>query len=95
MSSTYDNCIISSQDLTMLQSVLEGLGYDRHIMDDETILYNCAARKLIQLFQDGVTDPSDLSKEMRFLFGVHKHDRVKAWKPLPRYAIQGLPPLYR
>ncbi|MDA5635472.1 MULTISPECIES: hypothetical protein [Rhizobium/Agrobacterium group] len=95
MSSTCDNCIISSQDLKMLQSVLEGLGYDHHLVDDEALLYNNAARKVIQLFQDGLTDPDDLSGEMLFLFGIHKHERVKAWKPLPRYAIQGLPPLYR
>lgn len=45
MSSAYENCIITSQDLKMLQSVLEGLGYDRHTMDDEIVLYNNAARK--------------------------------------------------
>jgi hypothetical protein len=95
MSSAHENCIITSQDLKMLQSVLEGLGYDSHTMDDEVILYNNAARKVIQLFQDGLTDPADISKEMLFLFGVHKHERVKPWKPLPRYAIQGLPPLYQ
>jgi hypothetical protein len=32
---------------------------------------------------------------MRFLFGVQKHDHGTPWKPLPRYAIQGLPLLYR
>lgn len=37
MSSAYENCIITSQDLKMLQSVLEGLGYDSHTMDDEVI----------------------------------------------------------
>jgi hypothetical protein len=95
MSSAYENCIITSQDLKMLQSVLEGLGYDRHTMDDEIVLYNNAARKVIQLFQDGLTDPADISEEMLFLFGVHKHERVRPWRPLPRYAIQGLPPLYR
>lgn len=95
MSSAYENCIISSQDLKMLQSVLADLGYDRHTMDEEVMLYNNAARKVIQLFQGGLTDPAELSKEMRFLFGAHKHDRSKSWKPLPRYAIQGLPPLYR
>ncbi|MFK3780384.1 hypothetical protein [Agrobacterium sp. NPDC089420] len=96
MSSAGDNCIISSQDLKMLQSVLEGLGYGRDLMDDdEAILYTNAARKVIQLFQDGLTDPAGLSEEMLFLFGARKHERVKPWKPLPRYAIQGLPPLYR
>lgn len=95
MSSAYENCIITSQDLKMLQSVLEGLGYDSHTMDDEVILYNNAARKVIQLFQNGLTDPTDISEEMLFLFGVRKHERVRPWKPLPRYAIQGLPPLYR
>ncbi len=95
MSSTYHNCIITSQDLTMLQSVLEGLGYDRHTMDDDFTLYNNAARKVIELFQDGLTDPNDISEEMLFLFGDHKHERVRRWKPLPRYAIQGLPPLYQ
>ncbi|CUX66276.1 MULTISPECIES: hypothetical protein [Agrobacterium] len=95
MSSAYENCIITSQDLKMLQSVLQGLGYDRHTMDDEVVLYNNAARKVIELFQDGLTDPADISEEMLFLFGVHKYERVKPWKPLPRYAIQGLPPLYR
>lgn len=67
MSSAYENCIISSQDLKMLQSVLADLGYDRHTMDEEAVLYNNAARKVIQLFQGGLTDPAELSKEMRFL----------------------------
>lgn len=95
MSSTSQNCIITSQDLNMLQCVLEGLGYERDGMDDDALLYNNAARKVIELFQDGLTNPADISDEMLFLFGVHKHERVRAWKPLPRYAIQGLPPLYR
>lgn len=30
-----------------------------------------------------MTDPADLTDEMRFLFGVQKHDRIKPWKPLP------------
>ena len=62
--------------------------------DDDKKLHNRAARKVIELYQDGLTDPADLTDEMRFLFGVQKHDRIKPWKPLPRYAIQGLPLLY-
>lgn len=57
MSSAYENCIITSQDLKMLQSVLEGLGYDSHTMDDEVILYNSAARKVIQALSGWLDRP--------------------------------------
>jgi hypothetical protein len=94
MSSAPRNCLISSQDLEMLQLVLESIGLNHLSDDDDKKLQNRAARKVIELYQDGLTDPADLTDEMRFLFGVQKHDRIKPWKPLPRYAIQGLPLLY-
>ncbi|WP_216332339.1 hypothetical protein PCC82_15915 [Agrobacterium deltaense] len=95
MSSASHSCLISSQDLKMLQSVLENVGFNCQDEDNDKKLHNRAARKIIELYQDGLTDPVELTKEMRFLFGVQKHDRIKPWKPLPRYAIQGLPLLYR
>jgi hypothetical protein len=94
MSSAPRNCLISSQDLEMLQLVLESIGFNHLSDDDDKKLHNRAARKGNELYQDGLTDPADLTDEMRFLFGVQKHDRIKPWKPLPRYAIQGLPLLY-
>ncbi|KJF71588.1 hypothetical protein [Agrobacterium arsenijevicii] len=94
MSSASRNCLISSQDLKMLQSVLESVGFNHPAEDDDKKLHNRAARKVIELYQEGLTDPTELTREMRFLFGVQKHDRIKPWKPLPRYAIQGLPLLY-
>ncbi len=95
MSSASHSCLISSQDLNMLQSVLENVGFNRLDEDNDTQLHNKAARKVIELYQDGLTDPAELTKEMCFLFGIQKHERIKPWKPLPRYAIQGLPLLYR
>lgn len=94
MSSASHSCLISSQDLKMLQSVLESIGFNRRAEDDDKQLHNRAARKVIELYQDGLTDPAELTEEMRFLFGIQKHERIRPWKPLPRYAIQGLPELY-
>lgn len=94
MPSVPRNCLISSQDLKMLEVVLESIGFHRLADDDDKKLHNRAARKIIELYQTGLTDPADLADEMRFLFGVQKHDRIKPWKPLPRYAIQGLPLLH-
>lgn len=67
----------------MLQSVLENVGFNCRDEDNDEKLHTRAARKIIELYQDGLTDPVELTKEMRFLFGIQKHDRIKPWKPLP------------
>ncbi|KJF67735.1 hypothetical protein [Rhizobium nepotum] len=95
MSSASNNFLISSQDLKMLQAVLESVGFNHRTEDRDKKLHNRAARKVIELYLEGLTDPTKLTTEMRFLFGVQKHDHGTPWKPLPRYAIQGLPLLYR
>ncbi|MDO3445588.1 hypothetical protein QSV77_24865 [Agrobacterium sp. V1] len=91
MSSAQEYGPISSHDLNMLRSLLSDAGFERdaHVDDDRS--FNRATRKIIDLFQGGMTDPSKLKGEMLFLFGVQKQERVPSRTPLPRYAIQGLP----
>lgn len=95
MSSTKDPGPISSHDLNMLQSLLLDAGFeiDRPAGDERS--HNKATRKIIELFQSGMTDPSKLKGEMLFLFGIQTRKQVPSHKPLPRYAIQGLPALGR
>ncbi|NWJ27629.1 hypothetical protein [Rhizobium sp. RM] len=91
MSSASEQGLITSNDLKMLQSVLSDAGFGVDMLEEDERCFNDAARKIIQLFQDGMTDPADLKEEMLFLFGIQKRERVTFRKPLPRYAIQGLP----
>lgn len=91
MSSASEQGLITSNDLKMLQSVLSDAGFGVDMLEEDERSFNDAARKIIQLFQDGMNDPADLKEEMLFLFGIQKRERVTFRKPLPRYAIQGLP----
>ncbi|UXT49596.1 hypothetical protein FY136_10235 [Agrobacterium tumefaciens] len=95
MSSASEQGLITSNDLKMLQSVLSDAGFGVDMLEEDERSFNDAVRKIIQLFQDGMTDPADLKEEMLFLFGIQKRERVTFRKPLPRYAIQGLPVLGR
>ncbi len=91
MSSAKEYGPISSYDLDMLRSLLSDADFesDTHVDDNQPL--NKATRKIIDLFQGGMTDPSKLKGEMLFLFGVQKRESVLSRRPLPRYAIQGLP----
>ncbi|MDS7597779.1 hypothetical protein [Agrobacterium tumefaciens] len=95
MSSASEQGLITSADMKMLQSVLSDAGFGVDMLEEDERTFNGAARKIIQLFQGGMTDPADLKEEMLFLFGIQKRERVTVRKPLPRYAIQGLPVLSR
>ncbi|MBG0508800.1 hypothetical protein G6M12_24280 [Agrobacterium tumefaciens] len=91
MSSAQEYGPISSHDLNMLRSLLSDAGFESDTRLDDDRTFNKATRKIIDLFQGGMTDPSKLKGEMLFLFGVQKRERMPARKPLARYAIQGLP----
>jgi hypothetical protein len=90
MSSAKVSGPISSHDLNMLQSLLLDTGFEIEGPADGKRPFNKATRKIIDLFQGGMTDPSKLKREMLFLFGIQKREQPSR-KPLPRYAIQGLP----
>ncbi|OAI83000.1 hypothetical protein [Agrobacterium pusense] len=91
MSSTQEYGPISSHDLNMLLSLLSDAGFEIDTRSADDRSFNKATRKIIDLFQGGMTDPSKLKAEMLFLFGVQKREPVPSRRPLPRYAIQGLP----
>lgn len=91
MSSAKESGPISSHDLNMLRSLLSDAGFERDMHMDDDQSFNKATRKIIDLFQGGMTDPSKLRGEMLFLFGVQKRESKPSRRPLPRYAIQGLP----
>lgn len=91
MSSATEYGPISSHDLNKLRSLLSEVGFETDAHVDGNRSFNKPTRKIIDLFQGGMTDPSKLKTEMLFLFGVQKRERVSSRKPLSRYAIQGLP----
>ncbi|OAE43596.1 hypothetical protein A7J57_04845 [Agrobacterium tumefaciens] len=91
MSSAQEYGPISSHDLNMLRSLLSDAGFVIDTRSNDPGPLNKATRKIIELFQAGMTDPASLKGEMLFLFGVQKRERVLSRRPLPRYAIQGLP----
>ncbi len=91
MSSANEYGPISSYDLNMLRSLLSDAGFEIDTRVDDDRSYNKSTRKIIDLSQGGMTDPSKLRGEMLFLFGIQKRERTPTRKPLSRYAIQGLP----
>ncbi|WP_144579320.1 hypothetical protein [Agrobacterium sp. DE0009] len=91
MSSATQYGPISSHDLNMLRSLLSEAGFESDPRIDGDRSFVRATRKIMDLFQGGMTDPSKLKGEMLFLFGVQKRERLPSRTPLPRHAIQGLP----
>ena len=91
MSSIPNETYICSSDLEMLQSVLCDIGFNQNALVVDSKLYNAAARKIMTLFVNGMTNPADLEKEMLFYFGKQKPSLQTSVPDLPRYAIQGMP----
>ncbi|TDW32165.1 hypothetical protein EV128_10732 [Rhizobium azibense] len=92
MSSEFSTKYLTSQDLGMLQQVLSDAGYTDDILIEPPRPFNAAAKLMIRLFQQGMTDPTNLANELDRQFGKsRKMETAFAGSPLHRFAIQGLP----
>lgn len=69
MSSETTTRYLTRKDLSILQKILTSAGYSGQVW--ETSPPNVAAKLLIGLFQEGMTDPADLSRELELRFGSH------------------------
>jgi hypothetical protein len=77
----------------MLHKVLLDAGYKVDAPSSTTATPNVAAMLLIKLFQEGITNPADLSDQLTSRYGSHGGNRSSgqlAQTILPSYAIRGL-----
>ncbi|NLS08033.1 hypothetical protein HGP14_33045 [Rhizobium sp. P32RR-XVIII] len=92
MSSALPANYLTDKDLTMLQRVLIDAGYTEDMLFDRPRPFNVAAKLLIRLFQEGMTDPADLTVQLEWHFGKPpKKATATSARPYHRFAIQGLP----
>ncbi len=89
MSSDFTTRHMDSDDLALLQKVLADAGYS----DDSVIAVpaSIAAKLLISLFQQGITDPADLTTELERSFGKPPKMKAIGLTLLHQYAISGVP----
>lgn len=90
MSSGVTSCSLNIDDLRLLQKVLIDCGYTCEIAGGQSAGSNLAAKMLIRLFQDGMTDPIDLADELVRRFGRTKMALPVAERRLHKNAIRGL-----
>lgn len=69
MSSDISTKNLTSEDLKLLQRVLRSAGYTEDMLFDRPRPFNVAAKLLIHLFQEGMTDPIDLTVQLERHFG--------------------------
>ena len=80
---------MDSDDLALLQKVLADAGYsDDSVTDVPTSI---AAKLLISLFQQGITDPAELTTELERSFGKPAKMQATGLTLLHQYAISGVP----
>jgi|EndMetStandDraft_7_1072992.scaffolds.fasta_scaffold226123_1 hypothetical protein len=92
MSSDFTKRHMDSDDLALLQKVLADAGYsDESVTDVPTSI---AAKLLIGLFQQGITDPADLTIELERSFGKPAKMQTIGRTLLHQYAISGVPQGY-
>ncbi|TCL70521.1 hypothetical protein [Rhizobium sp. BK251] len=90
MSSSQSVISLTSADLKMLQSVLSDAGYTGDICANPPREFNIAAKLLIRLFQEGITERVQLTAALERYFGSSVKETRLTRSPLRRYAIQGL-----
>jgi hypothetical protein len=90
MSSDLTSRCLTTDDLRLLQQVLIDCGYTGNIASGQSAGPNLAGRLLIHLYQDGMTDPSELCDELTRRFGRTKKDVPIAESQLHKDAIRGL-----
>ncbi len=89
MSSDFTKRHMDSDDLALLQVVLADAGYsDDSVTDVPTSI---AAKLLLSLFQQGTTDPAELTAELERSFGKHAKMQTVGRTLLHQYAISGVP----
>lgn len=81
---------ISPGNLRMLQQVLDDAGYTADMQTTRTATPNVAAMLLIRLFQEGNTDPGELSRILAERFGSPSKPASREVRFLHIDAIRGL-----
>jgi len=90
MSSDLNSPCLTTDDLRLLQQVLDDCGYTGNIASGQSTGPNLGARLLIHLYQGGMTDPTALCDELTRRFGRTRKDVPVAEKLLHKDAIRGL-----
>jgi hypothetical protein len=91
MSSELPTQNLTDDNMNMLHGVLSDAGYTEDILLPQPRRFNVATQLMIRLFQEGMTDPADLTVQLDQHFGTAKKEAAGYAGQLPRYAIQGLP----
>ncbi len=82
---------LTAEDIKMLHDVMIDAGYTVDIASVKNAGPNVAAMLLVQLFQEGVRDPAELSSQLVRRFGRSEKSRVVlSSRVLPAEAIRGL-----
>ena len=93
MTSVPEHSQISAVEMQMLERTLRDIGFDAGMILHQRGLHTRASNSALALFRNGMTDQEDLRRELLFRFTIQKRSEVRDWMPLPKYAIQGNPPL--
>ncbi|QRM49519.1 hypothetical protein F3Y33_09350 [Rhizobium sp. BG6] len=78
---------LTNENINLLRKVLGDAGYTGEVWPST----NVSGRFLINLFQEGMTDPSDLERELRRRFGGVAKPRRSPQTQFHKYAIRGVP----
>jgi hypothetical protein len=89
MSSDISLRFLTASDLCILRKVLVDAGYSSDILTGTSA--GPAARLLIKLFQDGMTDPAELGGALDFQFGRCEQTTLPIGNAHHQFAIRGLP----
>lgn len=81
---------ITSSERRIVHQILREAGYLVTPPSDCEVESNVAAMLLIKLFTDGVTDPSELSRQLEYRFGKHPQADRALPEFAPNHAIRGL-----
>jgi hypothetical protein len=89
MSSDISLRFLTATDLSLLRKVLVDAGYSSDVLTGASA--GTAARLLIKLFQDGMTDPAELGVELDYRFGRSEKAIIPPSNAHHQFAIRGLP----
>ncbi|MCS0459553.1 hypothetical protein [Rhizobium favelukesii] len=89
MSSEKLTRFLTSDDLNVIQKILTDAGYSGHVW--ETTPPNAAAKLLIRLFQEGMTEPADLVRELQRRLGSHSSPSPEYKSPPHQFATRPVP----
>jgi hypothetical protein len=89
MSSDISLRFLTGSDLGIISKVLVDAGYSSDILTGASA--GTAAKLLIRLFQDGMTDPAELGGALEFRFGRSEKTIIPTGNAHHQFAVRGLP----